>query len=233
MIANIQNYWSSLYDPAQLSILQHSRAKRLRLRFDMKSPGFFLTLPPRTKETTIINFLETSKRWIEKNLITFEPSQHPLLLEEISLLSTPYKIKYTLKNKELLWVNDDSLLIWGPQESWNKLLQEWVKKRAYDFFSEHSKIFTQKLNLSHEKVIVRDSKSRWGSCSSTGVLSFSWRLALAPNDVALYVCAHEVAHLKEMNHSDQFWHLVENLFPNYKECRQWLKKNGHTLFHLK
>ena len=77
---------------------------------------------------------------------------------------------------------------------------------------------------------VRDTKTRWGSCSPNGNLSYSWRLIFAPSSVSHYVCCHEVAHLLEMNHSPKFWKVVEGLCPDYKKQRQWLRANSSTLF---
>ncbi|MDB2415501.1 M48 family metallopeptidase, partial [Rickettsiales bacterium] len=78
---------------------------------------------------------------------------------------------------------------------------------------------------------IKDTKSRWGSCSSNGNLSFCWKLVLAPEEVFKYVIAHEVSHLKHMNHSPEFWKQVQSLMPNYKTHCKWLKLNGHNL-HL-
>ena len=82
-----------------------------------------------------------------------------------------------------------------------------------------------------KRVTVRDQQSRWGSCSSDGALSYSWRLILAPPHVLDYVAAHEVAHLKEMNHGPRFWRLVLTHCPQTRSAKQWLKQNGHTLHH--
>ncbi len=79
------------------------------------------------------------------------------------------------------------------------------------------------------RVCVRAQKTRWGSCSSTGTLSFNWKLYLAPPEILDYVVVHELCHLSEMNHSKRFWALVESILPDYKSCEKWLKENGRTL----
>ncbi|HXF55674.1 MAG TPA: M48 family metallopeptidase, partial [Hyphomicrobiaceae bacterium] len=85
------------------------------------------------------------------------------------------------------------------------------------------------LKLKPKKIAVRDQSSRWGSCSTTGVLSFSWRLVLAPPYILDYVAAHEVAHLAEMNHGPRFWKLVERMVPRSGEAREWLRVYGMDL----
>lgn len=81
----------------------------------------------------------------------------------------------------------------------------------------------------YTKITIRDQKTRWGSCSSNGTLSFSFRLMMAPPRVLDYVVVHELCHLTYMNHSKEFWNMVETILPDYKEHRKWLKENGHTL----
>jgi len=80
-----------------------------------------------------------------------------------------------------------------------------------------------------QRISVRDAKTRWGSCSADGRLSFSWRLVMAPENVLDYVAAHEVAHLAHMNHSDQYWAHLAEIFPDFKVAEIWLKKNGPSL----
>jgi predicted metal-dependent hydrolase len=92
-----------------------------------------------------------------------------------------------------------------------------------------SRRFAGKLGARVKRVSVRDQSSRWGSCSTTGVLSFSWRLILAPNMVLNYLAAHEVAHLVEMNHSPRFWQLVQDLCPDHERAKVWLDVHGADL----
>lgn len=85
------------------------------------------------------------------------------------------------------------------------------------------------LGRSHSGITLRDTRSRWGSCSSAGKLMFSWRLVMAPPDVLDYVAAHEVAHLAEMNHSAAFWAVVARLMPDFQRHRDWLRRHGADL----
>ena len=89
--------------------------------------------------------------------------------------------------------------------------------------------YAQLLGVTYATISIRDQKTRWGSCSSKGNLSFSWRLILAPPKVLDYVVVHELCHRKEMNHSPRFWVLVESMIPDYKTHRKWLKENGEKL----
>ncbi|MCM1264216.1 MAG: M48 family metallopeptidase [Butyrivibrio sp.] len=82
---------------------------------------------------------------------------------------------------------------------------------------------------SYNKISIRSQKTRWGSCSSKGTLSFNWRLMLAPPAILDYVVVHELCHLTYMNHSAEFWKLVESVFPNYRVTRKWLREHGNEL----
>jgi predicted metal-dependent hydrolase len=90
-----------------------------------------------------------------------------------------------------------------------------------------------KLQVSYARITIRDQRTRWGSCSSTGTLSFSWRLALAPLDVVDYVVVHELCHLVELNHSRRFWRILERARPGYRDQRAWLDEHGWELHAYK
>ena len=109
----------------------------------------------------------------------------------------------------------------GLEKRYRQAAREYIPKRA-DYFA-------QRIGVSYERIRIAEQKTRWGSCSSRGTLSFNWKLMLAPPKVLDYVVVHELCHLIEMNHSPRFWNLVEEIIPDYKEYRKWLKDNGNTL----
>ncbi len=108
-------------------------------------------------------------------------------------------------------------------------MRDYLKREAKHDLETASKTAAQALGVAISRVSVRDQVSRWGSCSSTGVLSYSWRLILAPSFVLEYLAAHEVAHLIEMNHSRRFWRLVERIYPDLKRAKAWLDAHGAEL----
>ena len=103
------------------------------------------------------------------------------------------------------------------------------KKYARKIFESRVQYFHQFTGGNYTSITIRDQKTRWGSCSGRGTLSFNWRLILAPPEILDYVVVHELCHLTHMNHSKEFWNLVESVIPDYKIRRKWLKENGHTL----
>lgn len=115
------------------------------------------------------------------------------------------------------------------EEKQRNALEKRYRNAAKDYIPKRVEYYHQFTGGHYEKITIRDQKTRWGSCSSTGTLSFSFRLMLAPPRVLDYVVVHELCHLTHMNHSKEFWNMVENILPDYKEHRKWLKENGHTL----
>lgn len=106
---------------------------------------------------------------------------------------------------------------------------KWYRENALKLMEQRVQYYGQIFGALPSKVIVREQKSRWGSCNSKGELRLNWKLIMAPPGILDYVVVHELCHLKEMNHSPRFWNLVETLCPQYRQCRQWLKDYGAAL----
>jgi predicted metal-dependent hydrolase len=117
----------------------------------------------------------------------------------------------------------------GGHEHAPRRLREWLCAEAKRDLDQRVAWHAARLRLKPKRIAVRDQSSRWGSCSTTGVLSFSWRLILAPSHILDYVAAHEVAHLKEMNHGPRFWGLVRETMPAMDEAKRWLQIYGMDL----
>ena len=108
-------------------------------------------------------------------------------------------------------------------------VQDFLEAEASRDFAAAVKRHTTALGVPAKRITVRDTKSRWGSCSANGALNFSWRLIMAPPFVLDYLAAHEVAHLRELNHSHRFWKLTHQLCPRTEEAEEWLKTYGSAL----
>jgi len=108
-------------------------------------------------------------------------------------------------------------------------VRDYLKREAKRDLDAASRLAAMALGVEFRRISVRDQTSRWGSCSSTGVLSYSWRLIFAPPFVLEYLAAHEVAHLVEMNHSRRFWRLVEHICPHVGRAKTWLDAHGGDL----
>lgn len=214
-----------------IHVRENSRAKRLSLRFHPMDGVFYLTKPPRAIKNDVLKFLDRSHAWIvdklgQKNTgIAFVPGEVIPVLGVDHSIEYAYALKPSVTQKEgVLQVSGfDPIIVPG-------LVKDWLRNHVYIYIARTSKKFADVLGKPIGVISIKDTKTRWGSCSSHGNLAYSWRLAMAPECVVEYVCAHEVSHLVEMNHSPAFWHLVEGLCPEYKTHRQWLKTQGKKLF---
>ncbi len=151
---------------------------------------------------------------------------------EVPILDNTYRLLFQEDRLKGIRQTEDQLIVSHPYNRHHMLLRMWLKQRSLHFLAEQSKLYAVQLDVSINRIGIREVKSRWGSCSHSKNLSYSWRLIFAPEEVAKYVCAHEVSHLRHMNHSKEFWQTVESICADYKVHRQWLKTHGKTLFFL-
>lgn len=207
------------------------RAKRLSLRLSSKEQQLVLTIPPRASESQINAFLKKCIPWVEKHLakVSKAPTIQPGT--KISLHGTVYScVEDPLRRKPALCKVTQTLRL--PSQCLQEDLYTFFKKMAENVLPAYTLKAAENLGQRVEKITLRDTKSRWGSCSGRKNISLNWRLILAPPEVAHYVCVHEASHLIHMNHSPAFWQAVESLCPDYREHKKWLKVNGSALMRL-
>lgn len=170
-----------------------------------------------------------------KPFISKEKNSLSTLKEGMSLpiLGFERQIIFQRDIKRTITITDQQIIISTPGQDFSKVLESGLKDQARQLFQEHCQNFANGLGVHFNKITIRDTRSRWGSCSSKGNLSFSWRLIFAPIAVVKYLAAHEVSHLKHMNHSLAFWKTVGSIDPDYQKSRQWLRHNGQKLLYLK
>ena len=131
-----------------------------------------------------------------------------------------------------VWREGVEIFVTGRTEHTSRRLRDWLKAEARDALTPVVHEFAKALGVTITRITVRDTRSRWGSCTRDGKLSFSWRLILAPESVLTYVAAHEVAHLKHMNHGPAFWRTVESLVSpdvDWSLAREWLRRSGAAM----
>jgi len=128
-----------------------------------------------------------------------------------------------------VWCDGGNIHVAGDAAHLSRRLRDWLKQQAKQDLANASLRYAQAMDVGFRRITLRDQSSRWGSCSAGGNLSYSWRLVLAPPFVLDYVAAHEVAHLKHMNHGQSYWRLVLTHCPQAKEAEHWLRRNGAGL----
>jgi predicted metal-dependent hydrolase len=214
-------------------VRRHSRARRYTLRIHAASREVLLTMPPRGSVRQAKEFAQKNGAWIATRLRRLPdavPFAHGTLLP---LRGVNHRIEHRGGARGTVWAEADAgmplLCVAGEAPHLPRRVRDYLKREAKRDLEAASKTAAQALGVSIRRVSVRDQSSRWGSCSSTGVLSYSWRLILAPSFVLDYLAVHEAAHLIEMNHSRRFWRLVEKTCPDMGRAKAWLDAHGADL----
>ncbi len=224
------------FNPDKAIRLKHnSRAKRLSLRMNVKQQCVVLTFPVSATLKQAQDFIMAQQGWILKQLS--EANNQIIEFKtglKFPIMGIEHEIVSTGKLRGLCYREDGKLYVSGNNEHISRRVTDYLKKEARFEISNRARDKAKALNKKISKIRIADTTSRWGSCSSNGTLSFSWRLILAPEDKLDYVVAHEVAHLEHMNHGKDFWQLCSDLTnANVTECRQWFRKSGRILFCYK
>lgn len=215
--------------PSDLKIIRNPRARRLRLRLDRRHGFPVLTLPQGVPERTGLAFVEEHLDWIRDRQAE-RPEPIPFLPgTRIPFGDRELLITRTADGRGTTRLKGDCLLVGGAEAHCNRRVTDWLKLRARERLKQRSVLHAARIGETVQRVRVADQSSRWGSCSGRGVLSFNWRLILAPDHVLDYVAAHEVAHLREMNHGPRFHALLATLLDDPRAGDRWLVSNGQKL----
>jgi predicted metal-dependent hydrolase len=212
-----------------LRLRRDARAQRMILRIDNKVEGAVVTLPLWTSEREALLMVQEKSDWVLTKLDTIPPKISFESGATIPLLGEYYNIFHDPNQKEVVIKSRYEIRLGGRQEHLARRLGDWLRKEAKIIIQPKAIEMAEKYNWKIGRISVRDTKSRWGSCASSGNLSFCWRLILAPEWVLNYVIAHEVSHLRHMNHGSEFWQTVANFNVRVDEARVWLSKNAEQL----
>jgi predicted metal-dependent hydrolase len=214
-------------------VRRHSQARRYTLRIQATSREVVLTMPPRGSVKQAREFAQKNGAWIATRLRRLPdamPFAHGTLLP---LRGVDHRIEHRRGARGTVWIEAGAdlplLCVAGEAPHLPRRVRDYLKREAKRDLEEASRAAALALGVGIRRVSVRDQSSRWGSCSSSGVLSYSWRLILAPPFVLDYLAVHEVAHLIEMNHSRRFWRLVERVCPGMGRAKAWLDAHGADL----
>ena len=215
-------------------IRRHRQARRYTLRIHAASREVILTMPPRGSVREAKEFAQKHGGWIAARLRRL-PEAVPFMNGTVlPLRGVQHSIVHRPGMRGTVWpdtgANGEALLcVAGAVPHINRRVSDYLRREALRDLEIASRRAAEKLGVAIQRISVRDQSSRWGSCSTTGVLSYSWRLILAPPFVLDYLAIHEVAHLIEMNHSARFWRLVNGVCSDAGRAKQWLDIHGTDL----
>ena len=217
--------------PVEVTMRLNPRARRLIVKVHPSTGEVSVVAPSRRALDHALEFARGEAEWIARRL-AHVPKPVPLDIgARIPFRGEEYLIGRGEKGTAPVWIDRAAKVIRvaGQREHAPRRILDFLKREARRMLDERALQYGARVDAHPKRITVRDTASRWGSCSTTRALSFSWRLILAPPFVLDYVVAHEVSHLKQMNHGPRFWELVRDLVGNVEKPQAWLSRNGPLL----
>ena len=218
----------------RVQVKRVAAARRLTLRVRAATRDVLLTMPPRGSMARAKVFVERHADWIATRLARLPASTPFRAGALVPLRGCPHEITHEPGARGTVWIEaagdaPPRLCVSGAPPFVARRVQDFLVRQARVDLAAAVARHTATLGVRARRLTLRDTTTRWGSCSSSGALNFSWRLVMAPPHVLDYLAAHEVAHLVHMNHSDAFWAVTERLVPDYRRAESWLKAHGTEL----
>lgn len=220
----------------KIAVDQIIRSKRKTLALIVKPDGSVLVRAPlRASKALIEEFVARNQGWIEiKQAQALAarplPPREYVSGETFSYLGTLYPLEIVEEQKEpLLLANGKFELAAFCQREAASVFERWYREHARQVLTAHVELFAREYDFHYKGIRITSARTRWGSCSAAGSLSFSWRLIQVPLRVVDYVVVHELVHTAVHNHSKRFWQRVETILPDYREHRRWLREHGREL----
>ena len=221
-------------EPPTIDEIIYTRRKTIALVVQ-PSGRLVVRAPLRASQREIRRLVEENAAWIKskqewaKTTYTPPVSRRFIAGEAFLFLGASYPLEIVHVNRPALKLDGKFYLAEAALPQAQAVFERWYRQQAQSILSERVQHFASQNGFSYSKVKISSARTRWGSCSARGNLSFTWRLVMASLPVIDYVVVHELAHLKVRNHSRQFWDQVHQLMPDYKTRRAWLKEHGRTL----
>jgi predicted metal-dependent hydrolase len=214
---------------ARVEWRRSQRARRVSLRIDPCIGAVVVTLPMRAARGAGVALLMNHADWVAERLARL-PETVPFVDGAlVPIDGRPHRIRHMPLARGGAWVEGDELWVSGAPEFLRRRVQDFLRREARRRMAALVAAKAARVGAVPRRLSVKDTRTRWGSCASDGSLAFSWRLVMAPAFVQDYVAAHEVAHLRHMNHGKRFWALVARLTPHSAEAIAWLRSDGSRL----
>lgn len=215
-----------------VKLFRNKRARQIILRLDEGADGgdgVVVTLPNRTAQKEGLALVMDKADWILERLAGLPPRVPFAEGEMVPFVGVEHRIRTVPGGRGVVRREWGEILVAGRPEHLARRVRDWFKRQARELIAPRVRLKANALGRQPGRITVRDTKSRWGSCTHDGNLSFCWRLVMAPEMVLDYVVAHEVAHLVELNHSPEFWRWVGQLTVDADGAKKWLRQNGEAL----
>ena len=212
-----------------LLVRRNRRARRITLRLDQTGDHVCLTLPRGVALAEGLAFASSRGEWLSDQLASVPPRIPFAEGAVIPVLGRDVVIRHSPAARRGVWHDGEQLMVSGFPEHLARRVRDYLKAEARREIGERAHAKARLIERPIARLTLRDTQSRWGSCTAEGAISLSWRLVLAPLEVLDYVVAHEVAHLVHMNHGRRFWALTAKLTDQVAGPQRWLRDNGARL----
>ncbi len=213
-----------------LQLRRSKQARSIIVSADTVKGVVRLTVPTYASENQALRFAQSKSDWLNAR---FAEALPPVALKDgsqIAFLGEPYIIRWSPEFKRTPLLAEEELRLGGPAEHVEARVLRWLKSQARTIFADDLEYYCDRAGFELPRLAVGDARRRWGSCSSRGAIRLSWRLVMAPPHVRRSVVAHEVAHLKHMDHSQRFYALLDEIFESDRRTAdRWLKDHGRGL----
>lgn len=226
----------------RITVRRSGQARRYTLRLKPRTRELILTLPLGASLSSARAFLARNEAWIAQRVahlpdaVPFEPGRL------IPIGGIDHLIVHRPAARGTVWIEPPTALpppgfdwsgplivVAGDRAHLPRRVRDYLKRLARSELERAALAYVARLGTTLRRISIKDTTSRWGSCSASGALSFSWRIVMAPPLVLDYLAAHEVAHRREMNHSARYWQLLRDICPHTDEAERWLKAHGAGL----
>jgi predicted metal-dependent hydrolase len=216
-------------NPIALEVRTSPRAQRMLLRVDHRREIVVLTLPEFVSKREGLRFARGQSAWISERLAALPPRIPFKRGARVPVLGLEHRVRHHPDTRGTVWLEDGEMHVAGGIEFLSRRVSDYLRKRARQEIVRRAQSHAARIGRNVTGITLRDPATRWGSCSPTGTLSFSWRLVMAPAPVLDYVVAHEVAHLAHFNHGPRFWALLGQMIRDVDSPRIWLRDHGAAL----
>ena len=219
------------HGPTPVLWRRSERARRVSLRIDPREGSVIVTLPPRAAQSAGRALLMDHAGWVAERLARLPSAVVLQDGAEIAVAGRPVRIRHVPGGRGTRLAGDE-LLVSGTAEFLPRRVTDFLRAEARRQLATAAAAKAEGAGLRVRRVVVKDTRTRWGSCTADGTLMFCWRLVMAPDAVQDYVVAHEVAHLRHMDHGPRFWALVGKLTPHRAAALRWLERGGAGLMRV-
>jgi len=209
-------------------VRRSERARRVRVTVDAAT-GIEVVLPRRVSEREAADAIRELRPWIERRVAELDRARLAVAArgDTVPYLGASLALRAEPGRTRAHRSGDTLLVPTGPER--DRALERWYRRAAHSEIAPRLERACAAIGASYARLSIRGQRTRWGSCSRTGTMSFNWRLLLAPEPVLDYVVWHEVCHLRVMDHSSRFWALLQHHCPDYRTHVRWLRRHGATL----